>query len=647
MSSFLQSTPNNPRHPSDSTNATGDIRPIDMKKILRERQLTRNRKACLLCRERKVRCNHQQPCQTCVKRGHSDLCFYDKPPAPRSPRREVIQVNLSATDSDHNNENNASSANHASHNDRTSIPTASLLGGNSIISVAQPISAQPQSDNERRAAFETGIFPLLGINEASDNDQVHQPGRSDPKLADDLEMIELFSLYRDRVHHFQFVIDDLDEIEKLVCSLVNRDTKVGQVDNHTLCLLHAILAAGAQFSDLNNAARVSKSRQELKSALGCLGSFDWLWNPSKRLIQALLVLGHVLQNDMNPRAAWILGGTTIRLALSIGLHQPTTIPDTLRLKPCESQHLRLAIVWQDTLLSLAFGRPPASQEMDLESDLPTIYPNALPDQALNYRQAMNWLCHLTLRHLRNFSQGPWLEHCILFSQDLRNLEASFAAHLEERQNCTSIQELQEHYTLKLHRNFVLSTFCRPILSSNAKTLCSDEEYSQVLSRFQAALKTSVRAFIKLRSMSNYATSSWALVHNGLSSALLLSFMRYDSQADEIRQIQAELLQTLADSSGDVGQFSSAHKKALRAIKALQGIAEQDESRVQPLGLTNDRQSASLPEGMDIPFDPLDASQEQSMFNVDEWLRTFDFDDVSPLESYNFIMPDQVPLETTF
>jgi len=235
-----------------------------MKKILRERQLARNRKACLPCRERKVRCNHQQPCQTCVKRGHSDLCFYDQPPVPKSPRREVIQVNQPTTHSDHSKDNDTFSANPTSHNDRTSIPTPSLLGGNSIVSVARPNSAQPQSDNERRAAFETGIFPLLGMNEASNNEQGPQPGRSDLKLADDQEMIALFSFYRDRVHPFQFVIDDLDEIEKLVCSLVNRDTEVGQVDNHSLCLLHAILAAGAQFSDLNNAARVSKSREECK-----------------------------------------------------------------------------------------------------------------------------------------------------------------------------------------------------------------------------------------------------------------------------------------------------------------------------------------------------------------------------------------------
>jgi hypothetical protein len=105
-----------------------------------------------------------------------------------------------------------------------------LLGGNSIISVARPNSARPQSDNERRAAFETGIFPLLSMSEASDSEQSPRPGQSDLKLADDQGLIALFSFYRDRVHPFQFVIDNLAEIEELVCSLVNRNTEVGQVD---------------------------------------------------------------------------------------------------------------------------------------------------------------------------------------------------------------------------------------------------------------------------------------------------------------------------------------------------------------------------------------------------------------------------------
>jgi hypothetical protein len=70
------------------------------------------------------------------------------------------------------------------------------------------------------------------------------------------------------------------------------------------------------------------------------------------------------------------------------------------------------------------------------------------------------------------------------------------------------------------------------------------------------------------------------------------------------------MQSLTERSEDVGQFSTAHKKALRAIQALQRLAEQDASRVRPLSASNERQSTNFLEGMDIPFDPLNASQEQ-------------------------------------
>ncbi|RSL43557.1 hypothetical protein CEP54_015045 [Fusarium duplospermum] len=154
------------------------------------------------------------------------------------------------------------------------------------------------------------------------------------------EMIQLFNTYRHRVHPSQLVLDDLDEVEKVVCSLIGRDSSQEQNDSDCLCLLHAILAAGAQFSDLAPSARVQKSQKHLKHALSFLGAFQYLWNPSKRLLQALVILGHVLQNDMNPRGAWVLGGTTIRLALSMGLHQPVSAQDSFRLSAAEAQHLR-------------------------------------------------------------------------------------------------------------------------------------------------------------------------------------------------------------------------------------------------------------------------------------------------------------------
>lgn len=43
--------------------------------------------------------------------------------------------------------------------------------------------------------------------------------------------------------------------------------------------------------------------------------------PSVHCVQAMLLIGLVLQNDMRPQAAWMLLGNTIRMAQSLGLHK--------------------------------------------------------------------------------------------------------------------------------------------------------------------------------------------------------------------------------------------------------------------------------------------------------------------------------------
>ncbi|EXK36275.1 hypothetical protein FOMG_09468 [Fusarium oxysporum f. sp. melonis 26406] len=619
MNGSPQRTPNIPRYPNAPRTEAAATQPPDLKSILRVRQLARIRKACLPCRER-------------------------KPRASSSPTPQPHQPELQATtESSHRSNNATHPGRPVSRNGSVSNTSPSLLGDNSIISVAKPDTTQPHSNNERRTAFETGILPLLGMDGASDVGRSTSAGHSETTLALDQDMISLFGFYRDRVHSFQFVIDDLAEIEKLICSLLNREIQVQHIDNHSLCLLHAIMAAGAQFSDLPTATRLSKSNQNLHASLKCLGSFDLLWNPSKRLIQALLILGHVLQNDMNPRAAWILGGTTVRVALSVGLHQSMN-HCSLRLSPAEAQQLRLAIVWQDALLSLAFDRPPASHEMNLESDLPALISLDPSSQPLDYRQAMNWLCHLSFRHLPRLPQTEPVRNYSLLFHDFDVYESSLAPHLQDLQRCTSIQELQEHYSLIVHRYFLLSTLCRPILSSQNKGKFSEEECSMILNRFQGALKRSVCAFIKLRSISNLATRSWAFVHNGLASALLLSFIRQgsDAQVQDSQEILAELVKTLTERSDDVGQFSTAHKKALRAIQALQRSSV-EESRCQSEDSSQEHHPvAGSSESMTVLPEHFGNTQEQSMVSLDDWLRDFDFDAFSPLESYNFIMSDQVP-----
>lgn len=57
---------------------------------------------------------------------------------------------------------------------------------------------------------------------------------------------------------------------------------------------------------------------------------NYLFNPSLDIIQALLILGNTLQNLGQSEGAWVLLGTTVRLAQALGLHM-----ESVRQKPGE------------------------------------------------------------------------------------------------------------------------------------------------------------------------------------------------------------------------------------------------------------------------------------------------------------------------
>lgn len=53
---------------------------------------------------------------------------------------------------------------------------------------------------------------------------------------------------------------------------------------------------------------------------------NYLLRPFHEGVSALVILANVLQNDGNPQAAWILSGSTIRMAISLGIHAASSCP---------------------------------------------------------------------------------------------------------------------------------------------------------------------------------------------------------------------------------------------------------------------------------------------------------------------------------
>lgn len=296
LASSTMSLPRTTPQTSNADNPGSTSR--DLKDVLRERQQGRSSRSCLPCRERKVKCDHHLPCSTCSKRGHPDLCSYPGSEVRRlrlgadahgSPRR--ARSHQSAESETQSNDCIPSFVNNYPHINsplRTAaLPSEirrdsthnqnvvndagpTLLRATSIVPTAIDPSLSSAGDFERRDAYEKGILPLLGL-EDNEGASIALPHFDYEvlynSLPSDQDMVSLFETHRIRCNPFHIVTYDIEEIESKLCSLINNRSKAGatmgaqlQGDLRWVCLLHAILAAGAQSSDLPLEHRLSLSQ---------------------------------------------------------------------------------------------------------------------------------------------------------------------------------------------------------------------------------------------------------------------------------------------------------------------------------------------------------------------------------------------------
>lgn len=166
------------------------------------------------------------------------------------------------------------------------------------------------------------------------------------------------------------------------------------------------------------------------------------------------------------------------------------------------------------------------------------------------------------------------------------IEANILPHLGDIRQCNTILEIQEYHTFRLHRNFFAATVCRNLVSPSYTSALAPELRSFIVTRVQNALRQSAQAYLDIRSLSIYAMRSWAFIHSGVASVLLLSLIP-DTRCDaETRRLQDEFIQELSDNGKSnanthdtsLNFLSATLKKALKALVDLRRLAEQESTR---------------------------------------------------------------------
>ncbi|PHH61472.1 hypothetical protein CDD81_319 [Ophiocordyceps australis] len=433
------------------------------------------------------------------------------------------------------------------------------------------------------------------------------------------------------------------------------------IEPQFLALVFAIFSLGAQFSDLGPQARSETSQKYIKLCFDALAAAEYMTFPSKFVLQTLLLLSQTLQNEMKPQAAWVLGGTTIRVAQYLGIHKTSksslhssvSLDDAPQLRYIMGLHYEVesgltfsskAIVWQDAILSKAFDKPPSACDMNYQDDLRDISA-AASEGGLQYREAMSWLCHATLKHTaRELSSGVSVDS-MSFLNDIKSLETALLPHLRNRDLCITVQQAQEFYALQMNINCHTAGMCRPIFSNNRSPGLAVGDKECLQHRMQQALKKCARAYIRLRSVAYYATRSWASAYLGLTSILLLSLMKNTRNTSDTHEIQNELIDSFDEVERGTGaefdssaenRLSEAHKKAFAAIRKLQRLNTErrcDESRRGSSASSGGKQCALPVEGQHNVQDGSDANgtNKTDAWCIQDWLRPF-YDEFPPLWS---------------
>ncbi|KAL7911537.1 hypothetical protein GGI35DRAFT_293329 [Trichoderma velutinum] len=565
--------------------------------MLVKRRRFRPAKACYPCRRRKVKCNLSQPCESCNIRGHPDLCDYTTP----------LQTNASDKAS---NASEASKSHPASdHEDAITTPAEDISTGLYVDAVApydtklhlgpdslpsllakyQSLSSHRQHQEQNRwqeAAFKPPtnpqtIFELLCLQDSS----TVSPFTNLWKPEDGPEVVynalpEDESL-RGYVRFFQnslfrilpFTID-FPHFEASLSEFLQQRSKhpAEALQNPpSACtltwfgLLFGILACGAQLGS-DHEPELIKARVFACCAFQCLRMSNYLSFPDIHTIQALIMLANFLQNQANAGASWSILGLTIRLAQTLGLHwspDPDTVEVDQQDEATVKYYIWRSLIWQDTLISLCYGRPSCITVMD---EIPLESSSSLtPPQTYSFTASCNHLFIIANKICQALNKAGFSGKQLSLGeiQDLKGIIDRIikqsTPHLQDVTKCQDRDECIQHNFFREFVDSVILCLYRPALLSHGDAY-NKELWTTYLQHCRSVLHT----FLELLKLDCPIRRSWFFVHVTLSCALTLGIA-----ANSQNNISDKLfLKGFLDTFSEANIFAnvSSYQEALRLLR---------------------------------------------------------------------------------
>lgn len=539
-----------------------NLTPDEANRIIHSHRKVRYGTACWPCRQRKVKCDNKQPCENCVKRDHANLCSYNpkQNAAKKSSTDAVTGVKRGRSPGSESSARKEEDRWPRTH-DEEDPNESRYLGQNSIAAFLseETRAGEPTVDGEQDV-IRKDIMPILGLQISSAPYPFMSKEHMDrirldiaAALPTDREVLKSFQIYKQIVQPFWGLLIDIEDFETKLCiyledrvaSAKHPATGGKGVSSAWLGMLFAVLAVSTNYTELPYHKRVATSQAFVQISFHCLRLSNFLIRPSLESLQALLILGFVLANDMKAEASWALIGLTCRLAQALGLHRgpheyaraPTPAETDL-----PRRKLWWTIVWQDSLLSLSFDRSPIA--IMTRCQLP-LGPTALTE-GFTYTEAMYHLCQKILQSVNNDTNSqPDFDQIIADSIEVENIRSRVRPELRIKEACKTVQDRLQHCAIILHTSFVVSVLCRPALRRGESPGMNLSQKAILAGKCKENLAETVRMYLKMHSLSVIPTRSWAFTYHGLSSAVLLGILGETKTDPEVRTLQGNLISALS------------------------------------------------------------------------------------------------------
>ena len=239
---------------------------------------------------------------------------------------------------------------------------------------------------------------------------------------------------------------------------------------------------------------------------------------------------------------------------------------------------RWAVIWQDSLLSLGFDRP-AATAIDFKD---AVFAPEVATEGLSYREAMYVVCKQALRiTVRNRETSVNVDEILQDVAELDTLFSRVQPRIRSVADAKLLHDRIQFYSLRINCSFTLATLLRPSLSREKWRFMPPEQKESFASRCRFHLTECLRAYVRLQSFTTAATRSWALLHNSLSSALLLAIIGETNRNTKVRDLQGQLIDFLTKATAEEPDIADnvespkiwgPHARALVALKALHSRA---------------------------------------------------------------------------